>query len=42
MGQVVGMGVVEQRAGALVEHVGIEPARLEQSDAPFPLAALNA
>src|SRR4249920_2751746 len=40
-GQVVGMGVVEQRTGALVQHIGIEPARLEQGDTPFPLAALE-
>src|SRR5689334_5891173 len=40
-GQVVGMDVVEQRAGALVEHVGIDPARLEQGDTALPLGALD-
>src|SRR4029078_10483125 len=40
-GQVMGMDVVEQRAGALVEHVGINPARFEQRDAALPLGALD-
>src|SRR6266545_314524 len=34
--QVTGVHIVEQRTGALVEHVGVEAFGLEQRDAPLP------
>jgi hypothetical protein len=39
--QVVGADIVEQRAGAFVEHVGIDIFGLEQVDAALPLRALD-
>ena len=40
-GQVVRIGVVEQRARPLVEHVGIDAVRLEERDAALPTLALG-
>ena len=36
-GQIVGVDIVEQRAGPFVEHVRIDGVGLEQRDAAFPL-----
>src|SRR5712691_2851160 len=39
--QLAGVDVVEQRPGALVEHVGVEAVRFQQRDAPLPAGALG-
>ena len=35
--QIVGVDIIEQRAGAFVEHVGIDIVGLKQRNAPVPL-----
>ncbi len=41
-GQIVGVDIIEQRAGALVEHIGVDVVGLEQRNAPLPLRVLDA
>ena len=40
--QVARMRIVEHRAGALIEQVGIEPVGAQQRNAMLPLLALGA